>query len=213
MESETEDDDEEVEKIEENKFNRKELVKKIENNGGKVLKKFPGDKEKIPEHVILISDRMCETMTYLLSIAYGFERVNFMWIHNCTTAKELLPRQNYALQVGFSSHQNRDIEHLEAKGNRRELFKGLHILIATSDKDFGEDWKPILLRIGASVSVRTQGKLDRSLKKIDVIIGNSTPPSTIVKDAREKDMFVVTSKWVVQCLINGEVIPYGEYLI
>ena len=47
-------------------------------------------------------------------------------------------RQNYALQVGFSSHQNRDIEHLEAKGNRRELFKGLHILIATSDKDFGE---------------------------------------------------------------------------
>ena len=92
MESETEDDDEEVEKIEENKFNRKELIKKIEDNGGKVLKKFPGDKEKIPEHVILISDRMCETMTYLLSIAYGFERVNFMWILNCTTAKELLPR-------------------------------------------------------------------------------------------------------------------------
>ena len=76
-----------------------------------------------------------------------------------------------------------------------------------------QDWKPILLRIGASVSVRTQGKLDRSLKKIDVIIGNSTPPSTIVKDAREKDMFVVTSKWIVQCLINGEVIPYGDYLI
>ena len=47
-------------------------------------------------------------------------------------------RQNYALQVGFSSHLNRDVEHLEAKGNRRELFKGLHILIATSDKDFGE---------------------------------------------------------------------------
>ena len=40
MESETEDDDEEVEKIEENKFNRKELIKKIEDNGGKVLKKF-----------------------------------------------------------------------------------------------------------------------------------------------------------------------------
>ena len=76
-----------------------------------------------------------------------------------------------------------------------------------------QDWKPILLRIGASVSVRTQGKLDKSLKKIDVIIGNSTPPSSIVKDAMEKDMFVVTSKWIVQCLINGEVIPHGEYLI
>ena len=70
-----------------------------------------------------------------------------------------------------------------------------------------------MLRTGASVSVRTQGKLDKSLKKIDVIIGNSTPPSTIVKDAMDKNMFVVTSKWIVQCLINGEVIPYGDYLI
>lgn len=211
MDSETE--DEEGEKLEEPKFDRNELKKKIEDNGGKVLTKFPGEKEKIPEHVVVISDRMCRTMTYLLSIAYGFERVNFMWIYNCVTAKELLPRQNYALQVGFSSHLNRDVEHLETKGNRRELFKGLHVLIATSDKEFGEDWKPILTRIGASVSVRTQGKLDRSLKKIDVIIGNSTPPSSIVKDARDKNMFLVTSKWIVESLINGEVIPYGDYLI
>ena len=92
IETETEDENEEVEKLEEPKFNRKELVKKIEDNGGKVLKKFPGEKEKIPENVVLLSDRKCQTMTYLLSIAYGFERVNFMWVHNCITAKELLPR-------------------------------------------------------------------------------------------------------------------------
>jgi len=211
IDSETE--DEEDENLEEPKFNRNELKKKILENGGKVLPKFPGEKEKIPEHVIVISDRMCRTMTYLLSVAYGFERVNFMWIQNCITAKDLLPRQNYALQVGFSSHLNRDVEQLEMKGNRRDLLKGLHILVATSDKEFGEDWKPILTRLGASVSVRTQGKLDKSLKKIDLIVGNSTPPSSIVKDARDKDLFLVTSKWVVESLINGQVIPYGEYLI
>ena len=91
METETEDDDE-VEKLEEKKFKKNELKQKIQDNGGKVLTKFPGDKEKIPEHLVVISDRMCRTMTYLLSIAYGFERVNFMWVHNCITAKELLPR-------------------------------------------------------------------------------------------------------------------------
>ena len=90
MESETE--DEAGETLVDPKFNRKDLKKKIQDNGGQVLTKFPGEKEKIPEHVIVISDRMCRTMTYLLSIAYGFERVNFMWIQNCITAKELLPR-------------------------------------------------------------------------------------------------------------------------
>ena len=75
--------------------------------------------------------------------------------------------------MGFSSHLNRDVEQLEMKGNRRDLLKGLHILVATSDKEFGEDWKPILTRLGASVSVRTQGKLDKSLKKIDLIVGKS----------------------------------------
>ena len=122
-------------------------------------------------------------------------------------------RQNYALQVGFSSHLNRDIEHLETKNDRRELFKGLHILIAASAKEFGEDWKPILTRTGASVSVRSKGKLDKSLKAVDVIVGDSTPPFSIVKDAREKDMFVVSSKWIVQSLINGKVIPYGDYVL
>ena len=76
-------------------------------------------------------------------------------------------RQNYALQVGFSSHQNRDIEHLEAKGNRRELFKGLHILIATSDKDFGE---VCLLLTQGPISCCCSGHLSKeSLKTLGIV--------------------------------------------
>ena len=214
METETEDDEED--KLEEVKFDRKLLKQKILDNGGKVLEKFPGEKEKIPENVIVVSDRVCRTMTYLLSIAYGFERVNFMWIHNCITAKEILNRQNYALQIGFSKFLHRDIENLEAikEGkNRRELFKGLHMLIASTRKDFGEDWKPLLTRLGASVSVRTKGKLDRSLKAVSVVIADSNPPSTIVKDAQDKNLFPVSTEWIVQCLINGQRLPTGDYVL
>ena len=67
----TETEDEERENLVEPKFNKSELRKKIQENGGQVLSKFPGEKEKIPEHVVVISDRMCRTMTYLLSVAYG----------------------------------------------------------------------------------------------------------------------------------------------
>lgn len=210
MESETEYEDDE-EKLEEPKFDRKLLKRKILENGGKVLDKFPGEKEKIPSHVIVVSDRVCQTMTYLLSIAYGFERIHFTWILNCITEKQLLARQNYNLQVGFSKSLNCDIEQL--KGNRRQLFKGLHVLIATTDKKFGDDWKPILTRMGASVTVRTKGKLDGKLKAVDYVVGDSTPPSSIVKDATDKGLFIVNTEWVVQCLINGQRIQFGDYLI
>ena len=68
----TETEDEERENLVEPKFNKSELRKKIQENGGQVLSKFPGEKEKIPEHVVVISDRMCRTMTYLLSIGKVF---------------------------------------------------------------------------------------------------------------------------------------------
>ena len=68
--------EEEKEEEEENEmstleFNKKRVRKLLTEYGGKVLDKFPGDKDKIPAKVILISDRYCKTMTYLLAIAYG----------------------------------------------------------------------------------------------------------------------------------------------
>ena len=57
-------------------FNRKQLRKLIVNNGGRVLEKFPGEKEKIPSSVIVISDRYCRTMTYLSALCYGYDRLN-----------------------------------------------------------------------------------------------------------------------------------------
>ena len=58
-----------------------------------------------------------------------------------------------------------------------------------------------------------KGKIDRSLKALDLIIGDEAPPAALVKDAREKDIFIVTSQWIVQCLIHGQRLPYGDFLL
>ena len=65
---ENDDDGNEMKTLE---FNKKHVRKLLTEYGGKVLDKFPGDKDKISPKVILISDRYCKTMTYLLAIAYG----------------------------------------------------------------------------------------------------------------------------------------------
>ena len=115
--------------------------------------------------------------------------------------------------MGFSTVDNRDIEHQEARGDRRNLFNGLHFLIATMNKSFAEEWKPLLTRLGAAVSVRSKGKIDRHLKDLDVVVGDEAPPASIVKDAREKDLFIVTTQWIVQCLINGQRLPHADFLL
>jgi hypothetical protein len=129
MDSETEADDR-ADQLEVLVLNKTLLQTIIQTHGGHVLDSFPGEKEKIPSHVIVISDRYCRTMTFLLAVAYGFERINFHWIHNCVAAKKLLPRQNYYLQVGFSSVDNREVEHHEAC-NLRDLFNDFHFLVST----------------------------------------------------------------------------------
>ena len=70
-------------------------------------------------------------MTYLLSIANAYERINFAWIKNCISSGKLLPRKNYALQVGFSQELNRDIEPHETVGmDLRKMFKDDHFVVA-----------------------------------------------------------------------------------
>ena len=88
--------------------------------------------------MILISDRACRTMTYLLSITYGYERINFAWIEDCVTSKKLFSRKNYSLAVGFSKecagqiennvHEKNVAKFVDGK-SLRNLFKDEHYLV------------------------------------------------------------------------------------
>ena len=145
--------------------------------------------------VIIISDRVCRTMTYLSAIAFGFPRINFAWILNSISSKNLLPMKNYALQVGFSALKNRDIEPHEHPSNLRGLFADEHFVVASVDHSFTDDWKKLLTRLGAEVTVKNAGKLNR-LKKFTVIISEANScPQSIKIDAQEKDKFLVNTKW------------------
>lgn len=194
-------------------FNKKLLKKIISDHGGSVLDEFPGEKQKqVPSQVIVISDRNCRTMTFLLAIGFGYQRINFVWVHNSVSAKCKLPLKNYLLPVGFSTIDSREVEQHEFQ-NLRGLFSGLHILIASTSQNFATDWKPLLARLGASVSFRSRGKLDRGLKAVDVVVADSHAPTSIIKDAKEKEVGVVTSEWIVQSLINGKQVGYHNFAV
>lgn len=182
-------------------FDRLEIAELIRQHGGTVLKTFPGAHQSIPNELHVISDRECRTMTYLLSVAYGFPRINYRWISDSVRERDKLPIKHYTLPVGISCEGGRVIE--SHSSTQTELFKGLTVLVASTSTQFRDDWKPLLTRCGANVYSRAKGKIDAKLSKLDVVVTEPPEPITLIADAKSKNIPVVTTEWVIQSLING----------
>ena len=138
-----------------------------------MLSEFPGAKSPVKAGLMVISDRQCSTMTYLLGVAYNFRLLSYLWITQCVAEQKLLPHESYLLPVGYSQLEKRSIEQEERSSNlgKSELFTNLHLLLTSNRPEFGSDWKPILTRLGASVSFRSKGKVHRYMYSILTSLG------------------------------------------
>ena len=67
--------------------------------------------------------------------------------------------------------------------------------------------------MGASVSSRSQGGIDRTLGALDLVIADTESPSNVVKDANLKSIPVVSALWIIQSIINGEALPTDKFLV
>ena len=69
-------------------------------------------------------------------------------------------------------------------------------------------------RLGASISIRTENYdyPDKTMKPISLIIAGSKVPSVIIKEARDNNKFIVKTEWIIECLVNGKKVNFGEYL-
>ena len=209
-------------------FNRKKLKELIIKHGGVVLEEYPGgthcpfpqpfmtDEGQTVPKMVVVSDRYCQTMSFLLAIGFGTARISHLWVLQSITEGKLQPIKNYYLPVGWSVIEEREIEQNEHTFGEKlngGIFYKHHILISSTTSAFIADWKPLLARLGATVSSRRKGKLDKSLKAIDVVvIDENNASKTIVHSASEKDISIVTATWIIQSLINGYPVPYQNFL-
>ena len=193
-------------------FNRANLKKTIEEHGGTVLATFPGSKRPLPKELIILSDRCCETMKFLLAITYGYPRLNFLWVEHSVAQKSKLGMNNYFLPVGYSELKRCEIEQNEV-GCLRDLLKGKNVLVTSNSVEFLEDWKQLLGRLGASVCSRAKGRMDKTLPKVDLVVSDREAPKGVVGDAKKKEIPVVSSKWIIQSLINGQRLNYASFLV
>ena len=67
--------------------------------------------------------------------------------------------------------------------------------------------------MGASVSSRSQGCLDKTLPALDLIIADTEAPPNILKDATKKNIPVVSALWIIQSIINGKRLSVEKFKI
>jgi len=96
------------------KFVKSEIREIITACGGRVLQEFPTQEdlhETVNEERVTIADRMCLTMTYLLSLAHRVPVVSYKYIHDCqSSGRRLDYRPAYLLPAGQSSLLMKDVE-------------------------------------------------------------------------------------------------------
>ena len=219
LETETEDESDlnrsfnQVEALVEPSLKRRELKEMIENNGGRVLASFPGPQQSFPtnQNLVVLTDKACETMTFLLAIAYNYPRLHYQWVKDSVRNKILKSYRDYSLPVGYSTILKRDVEQPDI-GSLVQLLKDMSILLTSEERSFGQAWKCLLTRIGAAnVYCRTQGKIDGSIMQVDLIIADAKAPMTILEDAKTKRIPMVTSKWIIQSMINGKKMRFSDF--
>ena len=83
--------------------------------------------------------------------------------------------ESYTLPVGYSQIEKRIIEQAERASNlknatKKDLLTDLHLLLTSKRQDFCSDWKPLLARLGASVSFRSKGRTNASFIFIKISV-------------------------------------------
>ena len=208
------DDEDRDDDAEQETFSRSKIRKMLIACGGKVLEEFPGGKKPIPPspNLYVLSDRARETMTFLLAVTYGCRRLHVNWVKDSIRLKKQQPVSSYEVQVGFSTVSMNPVEP-SRHGSLNNLLKGKNLLLTSNKKSFADDWKQILTKLGASVNSRMSGKIDKKLRAIDLVIADNEYPVGVVNDAKERQIPVVNSRWIIQCLINAENVAVDAFLI
>lgn len=192
-------------------FDKKHLSSLIEAEGGVVYDSFEEcQKATSTSNVYLLAKTHLRTIKYMQCLATGIPCVKHIWITQSCYAGEVLNYHSYVLPAGSSVLEDRIIEW---HGKADALLDLKISLIAEKNKAFLDTWTPVLLAAKADL-VQKSSLLSYAVKDtsvIDIVVTDSSCPKKFLTAAERNRIPVVSSEWVIQCLICGFRLPHDAH--
>ncbi|XP_046400314.1 uncharacterized protein LOC124166703 isoform X2 [Ischnura elegans] len=192
-------------------FDKKHLRRQLEAGGGRVFDHFKD--ECIGKLSFLVSNRPNLTPDYVLALSADIRIVSHEWIVNCCVKNEQLPWEDNLLSIGWSIEKRRYIESHE---RTKQSLKDVEVILASdSGNRFLEFWRRVLVMAGAHVR-KISSKTMSSQEDISyaaVVVTDETCPERILNCANETAIPVVSTEWVKQTLIHGEMRPFKGHVM
>ncbi|CAG2171967.1 unnamed protein product [Oppiella nova] len=192
-------------------FDKLYLTKQIETGGGRVFESFD-DMKNCSENqdTVLIADTYHRSIKYIQCLAAGISIASHLWVIDCCRQNKYLKRDNYTLPAGFSIITNALPSDKNTFKKSSTLFKGTKFYFGSKTPEkLHSLWAPVLSAAQALiVEDNSISVTNLSRKCVDIIIGDSSCSPELVKKAKQVKIPVISSEYIVQCLINGRKLSY-----
>ncbi|XP_072937931.1 uncharacterized protein [Epargyreus clarus] len=187
-------------------FNKERLKEQLEAGGGIVHSHFddvPKNKYSVCK---LIAPRPCLTAKYIQCIAADIRALSHAWVIMSCIGGQLPDADAYALPTGWSLLKDRFITWVPATGRRNTtFFKDKTILICGDQDTFVKFWERVCTLVGANT--RVVNEEDLNMSGAVALVTEWDCPHEVQNKANEDNIPLVSTHWVIQCLIEGRVIP------
>uniref|UniRef100_A0A182RF26 BRCT domain-containing protein n=1 Tax=Anopheles funestus TaxID=62324 RepID=A0A182RF26_ANOFN len=189
-------------------FIKQHIRRQIEAGGGKVYQFFEDVPKNRYKQCKLIAPRPSTTAIYVQCIASNIMAVSHEWIIQCCQVLMMLDYKPFVLPAGWSFLENRFIDwnsgRVKDKRNSATPFASVCINVASLCKDFNNFWSRVCKLAGGTVRlIKTESDITDNLT--GYLLTDQEFPEEIKIKAARTGLLVVSTVWVVQCLILGRV--------
>ncbi|XP_058055948.1 mucin-2-like [Anopheles bellator] len=189
-------------------FVKQHLRRQIEAGGGKVYNFFEDVPKNKYKNCKLIAPRPSTTALYIQCLACNIVAVSHEWIAQCCHEQTLLDHKNYTLPSGWSFLEQRYMPwgagRTQNKRSTPTPLSSTSINVASLNKDFNDFWSRVCRLGGATVRlIKRESDVTETLS--GYLLTDQEFPEEIKIKASRIGLLVVSTVWVVQCLINGRI--------
>ncbi|XP_045775437.1 TP53-binding protein 1-like isoform X1 [Maniola jurtina] len=186
-------------------FNKERLKEQLEAGGGTVYSHFDDvPKNKYPV-TKLIAPRPCLTAKYIQCVAADIRALSHAWVIMSCIQNRVLDFDAYILPSGWSLLKKRYVTWVPPSGKRNTTFFKDKVILLCGDQDtFVKFWERVCTFAGATT--RVVNEEDLNMSGAIVLVTEWDCPHEVQNKANQDNIPLVSTTWVVQCLIEARLI-------